>query len=110
MPTRKYTTRPKSDAFEAVYSAASDLHEVGLLDKKTMREFEESCLFKVPVYGARDVKRIRAKAKVSQAVFAAYLNTSVSTVQKWEAGAKVPGGPAAKLLSLVEKHGLEVLD
>lgn len=109
MATRKYTTRSKSDAFEAAYSAASGLFEVGVIDKQTMREFEESCLIKVPVYAAKDVKRIRAKVQVSQAVFAAYLNTSVSTVQKWEVGAKAPSGPAAKLLSLVEKHGLDVL-
>lgn len=41
----------------------------------------------------------------SQAVFAAYLNTSVSTVQKWERGEKRPHGPSLKLLSVVESKG-----
>ena len=38
-----------------------------------------------------------------------YLNTSESTVEKWETGAKRPSGMALKLLALVEKHGLQVL-
>ena len=46
---------------------------------------------------------------VSQPVFARYLNTSASTVQKWESGAKRPSGMALKLLAVVEKHGLKVL-
>jgi len=46
---------------------------------------------------------------VSQPGFARYLNTSESTVQKWESGAKRPSGMALKLLAVVEKHGLKVL-
>ncbi|WP_254798600.1 DNA-binding transcriptional regulator [Sphingobium sp. AS12] len=42
-------------------------------------------------------------------MFARYLNTSESTVQKWETGAKMPSGMALKLLTVVQKHGLEVL-
>ena len=48
-------------------------------------------------------------AQASQPVFARYLNTSESTVQKWEAGTKRPSGMALKLLALVQKHGLTVL-
>jgi putative transcriptional regulator len=46
---------------------------------------------------------------ISQAVFAAYLNASISTVQKWENGDKKPSGAAARLLSVIERKGLEVL-
>ena len=52
---------------------------------------------------------MRLRAKASQAVFAAYLNTSVSTVQKWEIGAKKPSGLALKLLNIVERKGLKEL-
>jgi putative transcriptional regulator len=48
-------------------------------------------------------------AHVSQPVFARYLNTSESTVQKWESGSKQPSGMALKLLAVVQKHGLGVL-
>ncbi|MBT2245879.1 XRE family transcriptional regulator [Sphingobium sp. BHU LFT2] len=38
-----------------------------------------------------------------------YLNTSESTVEKWETGAKKPSSAALKLLSLLEKHGIQIL-
>jgi len=43
-------------------------------------------------------------------MFAAYPNTSVSTVQKWEQGQKRPNGPSLKLLNLIERKGLEALE
>ena len=52
---------------------------------------------------------IAAAGLASQAVFAAYLNTSPSTVQKWEQGQKRPNGPSLKLLNLVAERGLEAL-
>jgi putative transcriptional regulator len=70
-----------------------------------MREFDALCLQPVRTLSAAQIKRLR----VSQAVFAAYLNTSPSTVQKWERGEKKPDGPSLKLLNLVERKGLEVL-
>ena len=105
------TTKRKfrSDAFEAIHSSATVLHRVGAIDKATMREFDESCLAALPVIAAKQIKRIREQAHVSQPVFARYLNTSESTVQKWEAGTKRPSGMALKLLAVVEKHGLKVL-
>jgi putative transcriptional regulator len=50
-------------------------------------------------------------AKMSQSVFAAWLNVSVSTVQKWESPTanKHPSGAAAKLLQMVETKGIESL-
>jgi putative transcriptional regulator len=53
--------------------------------------------------------RIRESHRVSQPVFARYLNTSESTIEKWESGVKKPSGMALKLLDLVEKHGLKLL-
>ena len=55
------------------------------------------------------IMRLRTRYKASQPVFAAYLNTSPSTVQKWEQGQKKPNGPSLKLLNLVDVHGLEAL-
>ena len=42
-------------------------------------------------------------------MFAAYLNTSVSTVQKWEIGEKKPSGPALRLLDIVDRKGVKAL-
>jgi putative transcriptional regulator len=102
-------TKFKSVAFEAIHSAAQGLHRAGTIDKATMREFDESCLTAPPAIPPEEIKRIREGAHVSQPVFARYLNTSESTVQKWEAGTKRPSGMALKLLAVVEKHGLKVL-
>ena len=55
------------------------------------------------------IKHIRETTRVSQAVFARLLKTSLSTVQKWEIGQKKPTGTALKLLHLVQKRGLEVV-
>jgi putative transcriptional regulator len=102
---RKY----KSDAFEAIHSAVSGMYRAGTNDKATMREFDESCLSVPSQMEPEQIKRIRERHRVSQPVFARYLNTSESTVEKWESGAKRPSGMALKLLDIVEKHGLKVL-
>ena len=99
----------KSKILDAVHEGAVDLHKEGLLDDVTMREFDAICLPPVKKYSAAQIKKIRIRNKASQAVFAAYLNTSKSTVQKWEQGQKKPNGPSLKLLNLVEQKGLEAL-
>ena len=99
----------KSDAFEAIHTSASALHKIGAIDKTTMRSFDTSCLA-VPVeIEPEQIKHIRELNHVSQPIFARYLNTSESTVQKWETGAKRPSGMALKLLTVIQKHGLTVL-
>jgi putative transcriptional regulator len=99
----------KSDAFEAIHSSASALRKVGAIDKATMRDFDESCLSVPAEINPQQIKNIRERNHVSQPVFARYLNTSESTVQKWESGAKRPSGMALKLLDVIQKHGLKVL-
>ena len=98
-----------SDALEAVHASATALFKVGAIDKATMQDFDETCLAVPPAISPLEIKRLREANKVSQPVFARYLNTSESTVEKWETGAKKPSGAALKLLSLVQKHGLEIL-
>ena len=99
----------KSDAFEAIHSSAHALFKVGAINKTTLRDFDESCLSVPTEINPRQIKKIREHNHVSQPIFARYLNTSESTIQKWEAGAKRPSGMALKLLAVVQKHGLQVL-
>jgi putative transcriptional regulator len=94
---------------QTVHETAKGLHEAGVMDTRTMREFDLLCLQPVKTLNAAQIRRLRTRNRVSQAVFAAYLNTSLSTVQKWERGQKKPNGPSLKLLNLVEQKGLEVL-
>lgn len=94
---------------DMVHETAQDLHTAGVMRDTTLREFDVLCLPPVKEYTAVQIKRIRTKNHASQGVFAAYLNTSVSTVQKWEQGQKKPNGPSLKLLNLVAEKGLEIL-
>nr|WP_292272625.1 helix-turn-helix domain-containing protein [Marinobacter sp.] len=74
-----------------------------------MGEIEALCRLNVHAVPPEKIKALREKVHVSQAVFAAILNTSLSTVQKWEAGAKKPSGPSLKLLNLIERKGLDAV-
>lgn len=94
---------------DVLHGTAQGLHAAGVMDGTTMREFDALCLPPVQDYTAEQIKHLRLRVKASQAVFAAYLNTSPSTVQKWEQGQKHPNGPSLKLLNLVDRKGLEVL-
>ncbi len=104
-------TKPKfkSDAFEAIHSSASAMYKVGAINKTTMRNFDASCLAAPANLKPQQIKKLRQRLRVSQPVFARYLNTSESTIEKWETGAKQPSGMALKLLAVVQKHGLEAL-
>ncbi len=94
---------------DTVHETAAGLRQAGVMSTRTMREFDALCLPPVKNLTAAQIKRLRQRNKASQAVFAAYLNTSPSTVQKWEQGRKRPNGPSMKLLNLVERKGLEAL-
>ncbi|MBS0591817.1 MAG: DNA-binding transcriptional regulator [Proteobacteria bacterium] len=102
-------TKRKSRILDQVYEGASDLHRLGFIDKRRMGEFEVLCKLEVPALSARKIKALRESLHVSQSVLAALLNTSVSTVQKWEIGEKKPGGPSLKLLNLIERKGIEAV-
>ena len=98
-----------NDAFATIHASAKALQKVGAIDKATMRDFDATCLSVPPLFTPEAVRQLREANNVSQTVFARYLNTSESTVEKWETGAKRPSGMACKLLAVVQKHGLQVL-
>ena len=101
--------KTKSAILEAVHETARGLHASGVMEQVTLREVDRLCLPPIEALQPAEIKQIRETSHVSQAVFAALLNTSVSTVQKWEIGQKRPTGTALKLLHLVQKRGLEVI-
>jgi putative transcriptional regulator len=98
----------KSEISEAIHTSVAGMYRAGTVDEQTMREFDDSCLVP-PALEPSQIKKLRKRLKVSQPVFARYLSTSESTIEKWESGAKKPSGMALKLLSVVDKHGLDVL-
>jgi putative transcriptional regulator len=103
------TRKRKSRIVGEMHETARGLHGAGLISKRRMAEFEALCHLDVHEMPPRKIKALREQAHVSQAVLAAVLNTSVSTVQKWEAGDKKPSGPSLKLLNLIERKGLDAV-
>ncbi len=94
---------------EVMHETAKGLHKIGLMDTVTMRKINELCLPEIKEYSPEQIKKLRIRNKTSQSVFAAYLNISPSTVQKWERGDKKPNGPSLKLLNIIDKKGLAIL-
>jgi len=103
------TTHAKTPILDAVHETARDLHRLGFIDKRKMRKFDALCLEPLPVYDSTQIRALRTQFNLSQAVLAGVLNTSVSTVRKWEQGDKRPSGPSLKLLHLMERKGLEAV-
>jgi putative transcriptional regulator len=103
--TRKY----RSDACSAIHETMEALHEIGAIDKQTMREFDVACLTPVPALTPEEIRLIRLRENMSQPVFARYLNVSKNLVSDWERGVKKPGGPALRLLAVVQKKGLQAI-
>ena len=99
----------RSPAFAAIHEAAEGLHQAGMIDSMTMREFDHECLTPIIRLSPRTIRGIRTRAALSQSVFAAHLNVTAGVVSKWERGEKQPRGPAAKLLSLAAKRGISAI-
>lgn len=106
MPAKQ---KAKSRIFEAVHETANDLHQLGFIDKRKMQKFDALCLTPMSQYDSEKIRALRENLKLSQAVLAAVLNTSISTVRQWESGGKHPSGPSLKLLNLLEHKGLETV-
>ncbi len=106
---KKTTRRYKSAVFEALHRSASALHEVGAMNPQTMRNFDIACIEPPATWDMKKIQRLRQRFSMSQPVFAAYLNSTPSTIAQWESGAKRPSNIAAKLLHVFAKHGPEFL-
>lgn len=101
--------KSKSPILEAVHETAADLHRVGFIDKRKMQAYDALRLSPVPEFDAARIRELRESLRLSQSVLASVLNTSVSTVRKWEIDDKKPSGPSPKLLDLLERKGLEAV-
>jgi putative transcriptional regulator len=98
-----------SDALAAVHETASDLHDAGVMDKRTMHQFDRLCLTPVHPLTAEQIRALRERERVSQAVFAQHLNVTKGLVSQWERGEKKPVGASLKLLTLVRQKGLDAI-
>ena len=100
------TKQYRSKAMASIHETAEGLHAAGVMDKQTMRKFNEACLTPVHPLTAEEIRALREREGASQAVFARYLNVTPGLVSQWERGEKRPKGASLKLLALVARNGL----
>jgi putative transcriptional regulator len=92
-----------------VHRIVADLHRAGVLEKATLRKFDDLCLTPVESLESSEIRQLREAAGLSQSVLAKVLNVTTSTVGQWERGEKKPTGSALKLLALIRAKGLEAV-
>ena len=76
--------KKKSRILDMVHETPSDLHKLGVINKKKMAQYDALCIPPVPDYTPDAIRSLRERYHISQSVMASVLNTSLSTVQKWE--------------------------
>src|SRR3546814_12585927 len=99
----------RSEACAAIHETREALHEVGAINKQTMRAFDETCLTPALPMAPESIRALREREHFSQPIFALYLHVRKHQVSHWERGATKPGGPALRFLPVVEKHGLQAI-
>jgi len=93
----------------SIHETAEGLHAAGIMDRRTMREFDVLCLTPVHPLKPKEIRALRLRERASQAVFARYLNVTTGLVSQWERGERHPQGASLKLLTLVAKSGLQAV-
>ena len=112
MVTKTKKTKAKTSRLtRELLETARDMQSSGLLtkaahDKITMRHVGIAPAASIT---GKEIKALREKCHVSQAVFAAYLNLSADYVSKLERGAQRPNGPALVLLDVIRRKGIEAI-
>src|ERR1700687_3083281 len=97
----------RSPLMASIHETAEGLHAAGVMDKRTMREFDDLCLTPVRPLKPKEIRALRVREGASQAVFARYLNVTTGLVSQWERGETHPRGASLKLLTLAAKKGLQ---
>lgn len=94
---------------ETIDDLAKGLHKTGIIDKRTLNDLIEDEQPCVAEYTGEEIQQIRKRQKVSQAVFAMYLNISPATIRSLEQGKRHAHGAILKLLNIVDRHGIQAL-
>ncbi len=98
--------KKRSEIMDMAIDLAAGLHAVGAMDKATLRDIEALAVPEVKRFTADDIRAIREANRLSQPVFAKYMNVGPSTVSQWEQGKKRPSGSALRLLDVVLRKGI----
>jgi len=99
----------RSGIASAIHEMMGDAHDAGVVSRTTLRTFDEACLVPAHTLAGDEIRAIREREQVSQPVFAAYLNLSRNLVSDWERLMNRPGGSALRLLSIIQRKGLQAV-
>src|SRR5208282_5643129 len=107
-------TKKPSRLRKEILALAQDMHANGTMDdatyrKITMRDVPKTEAATLAPLTGEEIRALREKAHMSQAVFARYLNLTVGYVSQLERGAKRPTGPALALLNVIRRKGIEAI-
>ena len=92
-----------------------DLKDLGLLDEKTYEKItirllkKEKKFLKIEPMTSDEIRSLREREHISQAVFANYLNLTVGYISQLERGLKRPTGAVLALLNIVRYKGLNAI-
>ena len=107
-------TKKANRVVEAILEMADDQLRSGLIDKTehekiTIRHLGHQALSTAEPISGEEIRTLRERAHLSQAVFARYLNLTVGYVSQLERGTKQPKGPALTLLNVIRHKGFEAI-
>ena len=93
---------------------AKGMHKVGILDDKTYekitkRHLGKEKLLEMEPITSDEIRSIREREHISQAVFANYLNLTVGYISQLERGIRRPSGAVLVLLNIVRYKGLNAI-
>jgi putative transcriptional regulator len=110
----KTVARTSSRVTRALLETAEGMRDSGVLDpgtyeKITLRHLGGKDAPKAAPITPAQIRALRERAKMSQAVFARHLNVTAGYVSQLERGAKRPTGPALALLNVIRRKGIEAI-
>lgn len=98
-----------SNVQDTINDFAHGLYSAEIIDKKTLRNFTDEDLPVLNEYTGEEIQLLRKKQKLSQSVFAKYLNVSPAMIRSLEQGQRHANGAILKLLNIVDRHGISGL-
>lgn len=94
---------------ESINDLARGLHKADVIDIKTLRELTDDELPVLVEYTGDEIQQLRKRQRLSQAVFAKYLNISPAMIRSLEQGQRHAHGAILKLLNIIDRHGISAL-
>ena len=70
-----------SNLQDTINDIAQGLHKANIIDKKTLRELTDDELPVLVEFTGEEIQQLRKRQKVSQSVFAKYLNVSPAMIE-----------------------------